>query len=622
MDFHSLTRRELQALCKKNKIPANITNVAMADALKALEIVEGIEEFLEPCQSETADSSIESPTKSEVTSPYVPPSGGRTTRRRNVTKEEPVTMNPMTRSRRTTQKALAKHADESQAEAIETPALALQTNKKKVQIASACRKMDSQLKECVEDEKDSSETPALQGVMSRRRVLREESVVIRGYSTRRSVRLAGKNMEVMIDEEDVESEIFKKESLTKDGGENEETNFNEALDDVAEASEITDADVITTTEESSENKDKSEVVSAQDQGISSKEIKSESTADEAACIDFEMAAKLDEEKCDKAEDPYDENIVVPLNLSNEVEQTNGPYDICTSEIEITNDNTEQMNTEPGSEDKAADCLENVVENIYTSEIEIPTENSEKMNTKKDAGSEDKAADCLENVVEIKDNELSRATGFPDEIEKESSKDKDIDFENIPDFTVTMEKFTELQLQQATEQVSEADSDSIDHLAIPLHLNKDEPDKNEIIQLEEHKKAADPLPSEAASYAVEVAEADPNAFGSIKDSPIKQQGGVEGADGISLLSASKTSSTMKRTIVFSDNKENITMKKGKNTAENVENLNELSVRKLTKMLKEKLEITKKSSKNDHDREVLSRPVLQPLPENRLVDEPKS
>lgn len=39
MDFHSLTRKELQTLCKKNKIPANITNVAMADALKALEIV-------------------------------------------------------------------------------------------------------------------------------------------------------------------------------------------------------------------------------------------------------------------------------------------------------------------------------------------------------------------------------------------------------------------------------------------------------------------------------------------------------------------------------------------------------------------------------------------------------
>lgn len=36
MDFHSLSRKELQALCKKNKIPANMTNIAMANALADL----------------------------------------------------------------------------------------------------------------------------------------------------------------------------------------------------------------------------------------------------------------------------------------------------------------------------------------------------------------------------------------------------------------------------------------------------------------------------------------------------------------------------------------------------------------------------------------------------------
>ncbi|KAJ6762382.1 ASPARTIC/GLUTAMIC ACID-RICH PROTEIN [Salix koriyanagi] len=46
MDFHSLSRKELQDLCKKNKIPANMTNIAMADALEALDKVEGLlEEF-------------------------------------------------------------------------------------------------------------------------------------------------------------------------------------------------------------------------------------------------------------------------------------------------------------------------------------------------------------------------------------------------------------------------------------------------------------------------------------------------------------------------------------------------------------------------------------------------
>ncbi|MCL7039955.1 hypothetical protein MKW94_026554 [Papaver nudicaule] len=48
MDFHSLSRRELQALCKKNKIPANLTNVAMADALSSLTMVDGVEDIGNP----------------------------------------------------------------------------------------------------------------------------------------------------------------------------------------------------------------------------------------------------------------------------------------------------------------------------------------------------------------------------------------------------------------------------------------------------------------------------------------------------------------------------------------------------------------------------------------------
>jgi hypothetical protein len=36
MDFHALSRRELQALCKRNAVRANMSNAAMADALQAL----------------------------------------------------------------------------------------------------------------------------------------------------------------------------------------------------------------------------------------------------------------------------------------------------------------------------------------------------------------------------------------------------------------------------------------------------------------------------------------------------------------------------------------------------------------------------------------------------------
>ncbi|TVU15908.1 hypothetical protein EJB05_39451 [Eragrostis curvula] len=46
MDFYALPRRDLQALCKRNGVRANMTNAAMADALGALPTVDGIEEYV------------------------------------------------------------------------------------------------------------------------------------------------------------------------------------------------------------------------------------------------------------------------------------------------------------------------------------------------------------------------------------------------------------------------------------------------------------------------------------------------------------------------------------------------------------------------------------------------
>ncbi|XP_062222327.1 uncharacterized protein LOC133921461 isoform X2 [Phragmites australis] len=45
MDFNALSRRELQALCKRNGVRANMTNAAMAEALQALTTVDGIDEI-------------------------------------------------------------------------------------------------------------------------------------------------------------------------------------------------------------------------------------------------------------------------------------------------------------------------------------------------------------------------------------------------------------------------------------------------------------------------------------------------------------------------------------------------------------------------------------------------
>ncbi|KAK8926032.1 hypothetical protein KSP39_PZI018804 [Platanthera zijinensis] len=61
MDFHRLVRKDLQFLCKKNGIAANLTNVAMAIALQALETVEGMEEIQEAL-------GLQSPMKAEVKS--------------------------------------------------------------------------------------------------------------------------------------------------------------------------------------------------------------------------------------------------------------------------------------------------------------------------------------------------------------------------------------------------------------------------------------------------------------------------------------------------------------------------------------------------------------------------
>ncbi|XP_042486983.1 uncharacterized protein LOC122067209 [Macadamia integrifolia] len=92
MDFHCLTRRELQALCKRNKIPANLTNVAMADALKALDHVEGLSDNLDPVP--------DTPKRPEILSPDLPRTTRRTsTRQKTVDVSEP-SDTPVTRNGR------------------------------------------------------------------------------------------------------------------------------------------------------------------------------------------------------------------------------------------------------------------------------------------------------------------------------------------------------------------------------------------------------------------------------------------------------------------------------------------------------------------------------------------
>ncbi|XP_020571857.1 probable GPI-anchored adhesin-like protein PGA55 isoform X2 [Phalaenopsis equestris] len=101
MNFHSLARRDLQFLCKKNRIPANLTNVAMAKALEALKTVEGIEEMQEALGIRS----------SKVNSPELPHIGKKIFTRGVTHGDEPKTQqqqepSPMPRSHRVTVKTL------------------------------------------------------------------------------------------------------------------------------------------------------------------------------------------------------------------------------------------------------------------------------------------------------------------------------------------------------------------------------------------------------------------------------------------------------------------------------------------------------------------------------------
>ncbi|GFY81227.1 hypothetical protein Acr_01g0010360 [Actinidia rufa] len=200
MGLQSLARRELQALCKKNKIPANLTNIAMADALQALEIIEGIQDFSKPCESEIAviccvagEDMIESPT------------------------------------RLSTRRTIARDVENAKLDVPET--LAMASGRKRAPAASGRRKIEAQLKEEDEDKNNA--------VASARRKmetpLREEISVQKAYSTRRWTRLLVKKMmELDLNNEGIEPVHFEaSEEMPKELARNqkeESDEFDKALE--------------------------------------------------------------------------------------------------------------------------------------------------------------------------------------------------------------------------------------------------------------------------------------------------------------------------------------------------------------------------------------------------------
>ncbi|KAJ7982695.1 Zinc finger, CCHC-type [Quillaja saponaria] len=215
MDFHSLSRKELQALCKKNKIPANITNVAMAEALKALQHVEGLDELLNPNESNSQQVPATPDTHTAC----------RTSIRRKPIKEDSE-CSMQSLPRRGAREAAAEGTDQENKDlnVPETPAMP--SNRRRGPAASTRRKKETQMGEDEKKEgqqKSSAvlETPAAPasrrraaGLTASRKIETpiEGSSVQRAYSTRRSVRLLEKNMSKM----DLLDDTEKTEPLTID----------------------------------------------------------------------------------------------------------------------------------------------------------------------------------------------------------------------------------------------------------------------------------------------------------------------------------------------------------------------------------------------------------------------
>ncbi|KAL2527650.1 Uncharacterized protein Adt_12704 [Abeliophyllum distichum] len=403
MDFHCLSRRELQALCKKNKIPANMTNVAMADALKTLEIVEGIEEHLKQMESETSQSSIESPVKSEETSPCVLRTGGRSTRRRNVVKEEPGTLPSRTTTRRSTRKAVAEDEGEKGV-AIGTPALAA-TTRRRAQASLVRRNVETQFEEeeMGKETKTVPPTPAPLGTTNRRRVKEEDSTAKTVYSTRRSVRLAEKNVEISKGNEEEKLETLKQELFIKEMGDNVDMNLKQGTDDSNKHLEISGVDMKTMSGDHSEKMD-----------------------------NLDLVFEEEREENSEVEDPKfsmegGENMENQLDLSIEIQENDGSQNMCITEVENALDNGES------NSDKVLSCV--------------------------DMEDDDIVDDALEN----KDDEISCDTKSQIERRKEMENVEDMDSEVFPGIVVDSWSYeVKTKLNVANLETSAADVGSNGH----------------------------------------------------------------------------------------------------------------------------------------------------------------
>ncbi|WKA06256.1 hypothetical protein VitviT2T_024165 [Vitis vinifera] len=237
----------------------------MADALKALQNVDGLEELLNPSESQNPQS----PEKPEIGSPEIPRTVCRTSTRRRPIKaaEEPESSQTLTRTHRGTRR-IKEEVNQEKSEVPQTPALP--SSRKRPPAASARQKTVTRV---------------------------EQSSVQRVYSTRRSARLSEK----LARTEPMEVEFSK--VMTKDFDGDEEENKG--------------ADSQTISEDNSKITDDSEVISKSVLSGNDSKAEVEENTGESAKPDNSDFLEVSEEK-DEAHDEQ-ENTEAELQKNSEVD---------------------------------------------------------------------------------------------------------------------------------------------------------------------------------------------------------------------------------------------------------------------------------------------------------------
>ncbi|XP_038906923.1 interaptin-like isoform X2 [Benincasa hispida] len=481
MDFRTLSRKELQALCKRNKIPANITNVAMADALAALSSVEGIEEFFNGERSGVP----ESPMKPEVISSEIPRTALRTSTRRKAVKDEAIT----TRTRRA---AAARDTEESENRdlnvALTTPSLP-GSRRRTAAASSACKKVDFQM--TVDDQKEDNDldkkkkaiekTPAVPkslrvaGASTRKRTETRNNGAAeqRVYSTRRSVRFLEKNMESLSLGEDREMESITVHMSFDDmpnssGPVKEDTELETESKKSDESESKLDKDTGVEIDDQEKNEMESEVELSEeeqemvlDDPLKSSEEKpatannGDDTGTEAPHANSDVKCFSEDEEANEAskDDVSVEISAEEINDSDKLSQPTEDGDL--TEVVDNSIIVEESGMEVESKQNESTCeLKHIIEEVINEEVKLMNDTAEKLslpheNVEEEAQVDDDVLSSdEESVMEVKDDQTQV------EAENESTYELEHIIEKVNEEEVKLMKDTAEELSLPHESVEE------------------------------------------------------------------------------------------------------------------------------------------------------------------------